>query len=814
MAFRVTARASKRTTRGLAAWLAAGAAALAWSGAAASGSLAATAGSAPGTITTVAGGVGGPAPATQIPFYSPYSCGTVQYSAGRLYIADQFGDVVRAVSTRTDQLTTPAGDGAASYAGDGGLATLAGLNDPCAAAVDHSGNLVIADKGNGRVRVVAAKTGTFYGKHMTAGDIYTIASGSADCEVSDSSGSFCPVDVIVDHNGNVLVSNEGTQDPREPSVSQIIAIAARTGTFDGRKMQAGKSYVLATGAGFQLAADQHGNILAARGTRVTVLAERTGRFYGQAMRSGHVYVIAGTGKTGSSGDGGPARKAMLNSASAVAVDHAGNVVIGDSNADHIRVVAARTGTFYGKHMKAGDIYQIAGVHGGLTANGVPAAKSQVLSPHSVTVDAAGNVIVCDGGAHARVIAVRTGTFYGMRMKAGDIYTVAGDPEVTPYSGEGGPATSAQDVHGGIAFDAAGNMLIAGNTCAPDFPAACHGMSTLRVVAGATGTYYGKAMTAGHVYTIAGGGTGGIGDTSSELAAADVAVDGNGNLVVSDPAGQLIRVVAAHTGTFYGQSMTAGDVYTIAGDGTSGFSGDGGPATSAELADPQGVAVDHAGNVVFVDAGNSRVRVVAESTGTFYGQAMTAGDIYTVAGDGTCAFSGDGGPALSAEVCPGSPAAVAIDSAGNLVLADSGNSRVRVVAVTTGTFYGRAMTAGDIYTVAGDGTSGRSGNGGPATSAELGDPEGVAVDSDGNLIIGDSGAQEVRVVAASTGTFYGVAMTAGDIYAVAGTGHYGLTGDDGLGVDAELANPGWVAVSPAGNLLIDDDANGRIRQVTG
>jgi sugar lactone lactonase YvrE len=192
----------------------------------------------------------------------------------------------------------------------------------------------------------------------------------------------------------------------------------------------------------------------------------------------------------------------------------------------------------------------------------------------------------------------------------------------------------------------------------------------------------------------------------------------------------------------------------------GFSGDGGPATSAELYFPQGVAVDGAGNLVIADTTNGRIRVVAASTGTFYSQAMTAGHIYTVAGDGTEGFSGDGGPATSAEL--GLPRSVAVDGAGNLVIADTTNGRIRVVAASIGTFYGQPMTAGDIYTVAGDGTEGFSGDGGPATSAGLHGPDGVAVDGAGNLVIADTFNQRVRVVAGSTGTFYGQPMTAGDI----------------------------------------------------
>ena len=210
-----------------------------------------------------------------------------------------------------------------------------------------------------------------------------------------------------------------------------------------------------------------------------------------------------------------------------------------------------------------------------------------------------------------------------------------------------------------------------------------------------------------------------------------------------------------------------------------------------------------------------MRVVAARTGRFYGQAMTAGDIYTVAGDGTRQSSGDGGPATAAGLTPG---ALAVDRAGNLVIADSypnldvSNNRVRVVAARSGTFYGQAMTAGDIYTVAGTGTPGYSGDGGPAAAAELDNPDGVAVDQAGNLVIGDTYNNVIRVVAARTGTFYGQAMTAGDIYTVAGEGTPGFAGDSGPATAAELDSPQGVAVDRAGNLVIGDGGNGRVRLV--
>jgi trimeric autotransporter adhesin len=407
----------------------------------------------------------------------------------------------------------------------------------------------------------------------------------------------------------------------------------------------------------------------------------------------------------------------------------------------------------------------------------------------------------------RVVAVASGTFYGQAMTAGDIYTVAGDGTFG-FAGDGGPATSAELANpAGVAVDAAGNLVIADVQ-----------NQRVRVVAVASGTFYGQAMTAGDIYTVAGDGTAGFaGDggpaTSAELAdPAGVAVDAAGNLLIADPGNGRVRVVAATSGTFYGQAMTAGDIYTVAGNGTFSISGIGGLAVNAELGinGVQGQVTVDGGNYVFTY--DSMAWFICETSGTYFGQAMTAGDIYTVAGDGTKGFSGDAGPATAAEL--NQPYGVAVDAAGNLVFSDSGNNRVRVVAAASGTFYGQAMSAGDIYTVAGDGTKGFSGDGSPATAAELDGPEGVAVDAAGNLVFADTGNNRVRVVAAKSGTFYGQAMTAGDIYTVAGDGTAGFSGDGGPATAAELDGPGGVAVDAGGNLLILDDDNFRVRMVSG
>jgi hypothetical protein len=448
--------------------------------------------------------------------------------------------------------------------------------------------------------------------------------------------------------------------------------------------------------------------------------------------------VAGDGQSGYSGDGGPATQAELQTPGDVVADKAGNLVIADTGNMRVRVVAGTSGTFYGQAMTAGDIYTVAGTSFlGTSGDFGPATSAELYNPWGIAADPAGDLLISTYSDFVQVVPAATGTLFGQPVKAGDIYTVAGDGKVG-YSGDGGPAAKAElGEPVGIGTDAAGNLLI------PD-----RMNDRVRMVPDVSGTYFGQAMTAGDIYTVAGDGTQGYTGDSGPATSAElnfprsVTTDAAGNLVFADVGNQVIRVVAAASGTFYGQAMTAGDIYTVAGDGVAGYTGNGGPATSAELNEPGGVGVDSAGNLLIADGGNDVVRVVAAVSGTFYGQAMTAGDIYTVAGDGVRGYAGNGGPATSAEL--NNPDSVATDSAGNLVFCDNGNDVVRVVAAASGTFYGQAMTAGDIYTVAGDGVAGYSGDGGPATSAELNAPPGVAVDGK-KLVIADKLSNRIREV---------------------------------------------------------------------
>ncbi len=780
----------------------------------------------PENISTVAGGPGRGL-ATNV-YQAPQA---VAASAGRqVYVAD--GYVVRRLDTNGTWEGVAAGMGVPGFSGDGGPAVAAELGGVGAIAVDQAGNLVILDTDNNRVRVVAARSGRFYGKAMTARHIYTVAgdgsfSFTGDGSSATKTGLSFPEGVAVAPAGNLIIA--------DTDAHRLRVVAARSGRFFGQAMTAGDIYTVAGDGSFgdsgdggpaqdaelgfvqAVTVDSAGNVLLSDSVNgvIRVVAARSGTFYDQRMTAGDIYTVAGNGSLGYSGDGGPATHAELNFPDGVAIDPDGNLAIADAGNSRVRVVAAQSGTFYGQAMTAGDIYTVAGDgSSGLAGNTGPAAAAALNFPEGVTFDRAGNLVIADNANHrVRVVPAQSGTYYGQAMAAGHIY-IAGGNSVPGSSGNLGLARNAVlyvpasgPTESAVTADGRNDLVAQGDQ--------------VWFICRVSGQHFGRSLTAGHIYQIAGdgyagySGDGGPGQVAQVWAPRGLAIDAAGNLVVADTNNDRIRVVADQTGRFYGRAMRAGHIYTVAGVGTPAFSGDGGPATAAQLFTPEAVALDRDGNLVIGDAGNNRVRVVAERTGTFYGQAMTAGDIYTIAGAGSQHSSGDGGPATAAGLTPG---AMAIDSAGNLVIADSypnvdiSNNRVRVVAARTGTFYGQAMTAGDIYTVAGTGDAGYSGDGGPATAAELDNPDGVAVDRAGNLVIGDTYNNRVRVVAARTGTFYGQAMTAGDIYTVAGDGTLGFGGDSGPALQAQLSSPEGVAVDRAGVLVIGDSGNGRVRIV--
>jgi sugar lactone lactonase YvrE len=276
-----------------------------------------------------------------------------------------------------------------------------------------------------------------------------------------------------------------------------------------------------------------------------------------------------------------------------------------------------------------------------------------------------------------------------------------------------------------------------------------------------------------ISTIAGNGTygfsgdGGLAISAEFAAPQSVVIDAAGSLYISDISNQRIRKITPN-----------GIISTFAGNGTAGFSGDGGQATAAKINDPLGIVLDAAGNLYIADQQNQRVRKIT-----------TTGIISTVAGNGTQSFGGDAGQATAAEL--NNPTDVAIDASGNLYIADESNNCVRKVT-----------TAGIISTFAGNRSPSFSGDGGQASSAGLNTPVGLTFDGSGNLYISDFNNWRVRKVA-----------TSGIISTIAGNGTEGYSGNGGQATSAELDGVNDIALDGSNNIYITDGLNNVIRKIS-
>jgi hypothetical protein len=283
---------------------------------------------------------------------------------------------------------------------------------------------------------------------------------------------------------------------------------------------------------------------------------------------------------------------------------------------------------------------------------------------------------------------------------------------------------------------------------------------------------GAAPAAPTISTVAGTGTAGHAGDSGPAAQAEIghprgiAIAADGGFVFAEPFNATVRRV-----------LPDGTIITIAGTGVPGYSGDGGPATDAQLDLPHGVAFTPSGGVLIADALNNRIRLVASD-----------GTITTVAGDGVAGFSGDGGPASQAEIA--TPRGISAMPDGGYLMADTDNERIR-----------RVLPDGAIETVAGSGTKGFSGDGGPALQAGLDSPFAAVPTAAGGYLIADTGNHRVRQV-----------LPDGTIETVAGTGVPGFSGDGGPATEAELDAPHAVVSLPDGGFLVADTLNDRVRRV--
>jgi uncharacterized protein (TIGR03437 family) len=658
------------------------------------------------TISTVAGGAPPATPVTALsasigqPRKLAIAGSNVYFSSGNsVFKIDASGS-----------MTLVAGNSRAGFSGDGGPAVSAQLNAPQGLALDAAGNLYIADSANNRVRKVDTKgiITTFAGNGTVNPPGFWGDTGPA----TDAS-LHLPTGLAVDSSGKVYIAVSADNTVRVVSTDGVINIFAGAGykgyygdyaadSVTGKVTNTGVATVAGLTNPQDIAIGPSGSLLIADTGNATIR---------KVDSAGVITTISGNGNIGISGDDVATTLAMIAPFD-VAVDSSGNVYVAEYGSNRIRKIDTS-----GKITTAiGDGNQ------GFAGDNGPPNKVEMNLPTSVAVDSSGNLYFADS-LNNRI----------RKLAGGNVNPFAGNGAFS-RSGDGNAATSAQlNTPLGVAVGTAADLYIADTA-----------NNTVRRVAG--GVISGFA------------GTGAAGSSGDGLAAAGaqlngpqgLALDSAGNLYIADTQNNRVRKVAN------------GTISTVAGSGTAGFAGDGGQAGSAQLNAPFGVALDSAGNLYIAEFSNNRVRKVS-----------TNGNISTLAGNGVSGFSGDGLQATAAML--NGPQGVAVDSAGNVFIADTANNRVRKVAPN-----------GVITTVAGNGAAGFSGDGGSAVNAQVGNPVAVAVDSVGNVYIAD-GSARVRKL-----------FLSGLITTIAGTGTRGYTGDGGSAPNARLNGPSALAIyEPSG-----------------
>jgi len=632
------------------------------------------------------------------------------------------------------------------------------VGDPARVAVDAAGNVYFSGL-HSVFKVDSAGNMTRFAGNGRAGN-------SGDGGQATAAQLLFPMGIAIDAAGNVFVADRDACVVRRIAPTGIIATVAGNGT-PGSLGDGGKATSAQLNGPFAVAVDASG----------LYIADTNNQVIRKVAPDGTISTYAGNGTQGFSGDGGAARNAWLNGPEGVALDASGALYIADTFNGRIRRVgsdgtittAAGLGTtgIYGgdngpptgaslglppdvavdrfgnlyiadfgnsriRQVASSVITTIAGTDAGVPpVDGIPALNVRFAGPTGVAVDRNANFYFVEGAIGSGSTLAR-GDHKVWKVSATGVLTTLAGNGVVNYGGDGGSALAAQlDTPTGVAVDSSGNLLIAD-----------------------TQNHRLRKVTRGVIATIAGTGAPGFNGEVSPPASAQlktphgVAVDGSGDYFVVDTGNNRLREI-----------QPGGNLFTTAGNGNASYYGDGTPATRGSINQPEGVAVDAKGNLFIADTLDNVVREVTPD-----------GVIDTIAGFGTPGFGGDGGAATSATL--NGPRGVAVDSAGNVYVADSGNGRVRKVDFL-----------GNISTIGGT----------------LVDPRGVAVDRAGNVFVSDSGANRVYRIAPS-GT---MTVVAGD-----GTCCYG--GDGAIATAAQLNQPYGLAIDASGNLYVADSGNNAIR----
>lgn len=575
---------------------------------------------------------------------------------------------------------------------------------------------------------------------------------------------FLPPGLAVDRRGNIFVADNGNVRIRKISADGVVTTVAGNGNagFSGDGGLATDAQISSV---FGLAVDPSGNLW---------ISDCFNNRIRQVTTDGVITTVAGDGSCGFSGDGGAAAAARLCGPTGMAIDRAGNLVVVDTGNNRIRKISPD-----------GSIATVAGMGPEFditTTNfsaipcvpgndGGPATSAGLCMPTNVAVEGAGSLFIADGVFNAVFELDGISGQAVRKVSAGGIITTvtgqgcAGNLFFSDscYDGTTAARTLLQGPLG-LAVDASDNRLL--------------------VVAGYSYRIR-KLSSDGTFATVAGDGTphlysgdGGPAVSAQLSGPQGLAIDDVGNLFIADYANDRIRKVSPD-----------GIITTVGGVGTWGSFGDGGQATRAQLA-PANVAIDRAGNLFFFDVPNRSIRRVSPA-GIITTIATVGGNNLYVAVDGAgnlfmacpadtlhsiCKLSPDGDLRTAAAGLT-SPLGIAVDSAGNLFIADTGANRIRKVTPD-----------GIMTVVAGNGSRGYSGDGGPATEAQLSAPEVVAVDDAGNVFIGDYTSARIRRVSPD-----------GIITTVAGNGTKGYSGDDGPATAASIVTPSGIAVDGAGNV---------------